>query len=95
MFPGIRFLGSIMDYFWKLWLGQSLTLSADIARALSFNRDYIDIYSNSWGSTDNGSALAGPEPVEQRAFLDGVKLVSMLDTLYLFPAEKNKTPSQT
>lgn len=30
------------------------------ARALSFNRDYVDIYSASWGPDDNGMVVDGP-----------------------------------
>lgn len=43
------------------------------ARALSFNRDYIDIYSNSWGPYDHGGSFGGPEPLSRQALKEGVE----------------------
>jgi len=40
----------LMDYFICLWQ----------ARALSYNRQHIDIYSASWGPDDNGKTVDGP-----------------------------------
>lgn len=45
------------------------------ARAFSFNRDHIDIYSNSWGINDDGTWLKGPEPYAMKALKDGVEKV--------------------
>lgn len=43
------------------------------ARALSFRSDYIDIYSSSWGVTDDGKSLGGPGPLASQAFVDSVR----------------------
>ncbi|MAJ19226.1 MAG: hypothetical protein CMA06_05240 [Euryarchaeota archaeon] len=45
------------------WAGDSTE-----ADALSFENDDIDIYSNSWGPSDDGSTLAGPGPLTLAAF---------------------------
>lgn len=41
--------------------------------ALSFNRDYIHIYSASWGPTDDGKTMEGPGKYATKAFIDGVR----------------------
>lgn len=51
------------------------TIDTRDARSLSFNRDYIDIYSNSWGTTDNGKLLGGPGQHTMEALRDGVTKV--------------------
>ena len=38
-------------------LGEGLT-DAVKAKGLGFRRDYVDIYSNSWGPEDNGHGVA-------------------------------------
>ena len=43
------------------------------AKAISFNRDYIDIYSASWGPDDDGKTIDGPGPLAKLALADGVK----------------------
>ncbi len=43
------------------------------AKALSFNRNHIDIYSASWGPDDNGKTVDGPGPLARMALEDGVK----------------------
>ena len=45
------------------------------ASALSFNRDYIDIYSASWGPDDDGKTVDGPGHLALKAIEDGVKYV--------------------
>jgi hypothetical protein len=45
------------------------------AKSLSYNRDHIDIYSASWGPTDNGEQLDGPDSLAEQALKDGVKYV--------------------
>ena len=35
------------------------------AEALGFNRDYIDIYSCSWGPSDDGKTVEGPRQTGQ------------------------------
>ncbi|RUS73146.1 hypothetical protein EGW08_019088 [Elysia chlorotica] len=43
------------------------------AEAISFNRDYIDIYSASWGPSDDGSTMEGPRHLALGALMDGVR----------------------
>ena len=43
------------------------------ARAISFNRDHIDIYSASWGPDDDGMTVDGPGPLAKTALEDGAK----------------------
>ena len=47
------------------------------ASALSFHRDQVDIYTNSWGPNDDGKTVAGPKTNMLNAFEDGVKVVSI------------------
>ena len=47
------------------------------ARAISFNRDHIDIYSASWGPDDDGRTVDGPGPLAKKALEDGA-IVSQL-----------------
>ena len=49
---------------------------ADEARALSYAKNYIDIYSNSWGPTDRGFEVAGPGHLTQRALQNGAEKVT-------------------
>ena len=51
--------------------------STDIAEggALSHKNDMIDIYSNSWGPSDNGCFVSGPEQEARMALEMGVKEV--------------------
>lgn len=43
--------------------------------SLSFNRNYIDIYSGSWGPEDTGTAYEGPGPLAEKALKRGVTTV--------------------
>lgn len=54
------------------------------AKALSYERDYIDIYSNSWGPDDKGFEVVGPDRLTQLALKDGAEKVKneMFFTLY-------------
>ena len=45
------------------------------AAAFKFNRDYIDIYSNSWGPYDRGFGIEGPGNATQHALKDGAREV--------------------
>lgn len=45
------------------------------ATALSYNRDYIDIYSASWGPDDDGKTVDGPGFLALKAIEDGIKYV--------------------
>jgi subtilisin family serine protease len=40
--------------------------------SLSFSPQHVDIYSSSWGPTDNGRTVDGPARLAKKAFLDGV-----------------------
>lgn len=48
----------------------------DVTEALSLNHNLanVDIYTNSWGLSD-GFGYAGPGPVTENAFYDGVTKV--------------------
>ena len=52
------------------------------ATALSYNRDYIDIYSASWGPDDDGKTVDGPGYLALKAIEDGIKYVSITFILW-------------
>jgi hypothetical protein len=63
IFPGVRMLdGRVTD---KVE-----------AESLSLNPQYIDIYSASWGPSDDGTTVEGPGTLATAAFLNGIKKVS-------------------
>lgn len=43
------------------------------AESLSLNPQYIDIYSASWGPSDDGTTVEGPGTLATAAFLNGIK----------------------
>jgi len=45
------------------------------AEALEFKREYIDIYSNSWGPSDKGFEVEGPGPKTLKALKEGAQKV--------------------
>lgn len=45
--------------------------------ALRYKRKLTDIYSNSWGPSDNGHLVNGPGPMVKRALQQGVKEVRL------------------
>lgn len=45
------------------------------AQALSYNNDYVQIYSNSWGPPDNGFLVQGPGYYSGRTLKEGVSEV--------------------
>ena len=45
------------------------------ALSLSFRRDIVDIYSNSWGPVDSGSQVDGPGTLTAQALEMGVREV--------------------
>lgn len=47
-------------------------------KAFSYERDYIDIYSNSWGPDDRGFKVDGPGPLAQRALESGAEKVTII-----------------
>ena len=46
------------------------------ARSLTYRRDTVDIYSNSWGPYDSGRNVDGPGHMTKMVLEDGVKQVS-------------------
>ena len=48
------------------------------ARALSFNLDHIDIFSASWGPSDDGTTLERPGRLASAAFEKGIREVNSL-----------------
>lgn len=51
------------------------------ASALGHLQQDIDIYSNSWGPTDNGVLVDGPGPLTRAVMENGIKTVSeIIDT---------------
>ena len=51
------------------------------AIALSFNRNYLDIYSNSWGPGDMGFEVDGPGNLTQSVLEKGANAVCSKNTL--------------
>jgi hypothetical protein len=45
------------------------------ASALGHQSNIIDIYSNSWGPSDNGFFVSGPEVLMKRSFVTGTQNV--------------------
>ena len=46
----------------------------NMAKALSFKRQHVDIYSNSWGlDDDDGKTVSGPRPEVEQVLQDGTK----------------------
>jgi len=46
------------------------------AESLSLNPQYIDIYSASWGPSDDGMTVEGPGTLATAAFLNGITKVN-------------------
>ena len=46
------------------------------AASLSHSNDIIEIFSNSWGPSDNGALVEGPGPLVQHVFEGGTSEVS-------------------
>ncbi len=45
------------------------------ASSLSLNPQHIQIYSSSWGPSDDGATIDGPGPLARKAFIDGIQKV--------------------
>jgi hypothetical protein len=58
------------------------------ARALSYNRDHIDIYSASWGPDDNGQSVDGQSHVQYHDFRQKWHKIVDYDTKYGNPCTK-------
>ena len=46
--------------------------------SLHLNPQHIDIYSSSWGPSDNGQTVDGPGRLAKKAFYDGVRMVQLM-----------------
>jgi len=46
------------------------------AEAITYNNQYVDIYSASWGPTDDGRTMEGPHRYCQRALREGITKVT-------------------
>ena len=53
------------------------------ASSLSLNSQHIDIYSSSWGPSDDGTTIDGPGPLAKKAFIDGIEKVQLI-ILYMY-----------
>ena len=51
------------------------------AKAISFNRNHIDIYSASWGPDDDGRTVDGPGPLAKLALEQGNMNMTRLSTI--------------
>ena len=51
------------------------TTDMNEARSLSYRRDIVDIYSNSWGPVDGGLYVKGLGPLTEKTLENGVKKV--------------------
>ncbi len=45
------------------------------ASSLSLNPQHIQIYSSSWGPSDDGATVDGPGSLAKKAFIDGIQKV--------------------
>ena len=61
------------------------------ASSLSLNPQHIDIYSSSWGPTDDGKTVDGPGKLARRAFISGVTKVDL--SLTVNPGLENQPHS--
>lgn len=50
------------------------------AWSLGLKKDYIDIYSSSWGPDDNGCTVDGPGPMAKKAFREGIVILIIIIT---------------
>ena len=53
------------------------------AEALTYNNQYVDIYSASWGPTDDGKTVEGPHRYCERAMYEGVTKVSTVPHFHI------------
>ena len=59
------------------------------AKALMFKKDYIDVYSASWGPRDNGATMEGPSKYTKHALEEGARTVSIIVLSHCLIAWKN------
>lgn len=67
----------------KLLRNNGSTTDVEEAEALSYARDMIDVYSNSWGVTDSGSDVRGPRTLTKLALEMGTREVKRVDNSLL------------
>jgi len=60
----------------RISLEQSLDI--DAAKALGYKNDYIQIYSNSYGPSDRGFLVQGPDKYTLRTLQNGVTKVGAI-----------------
>ena len=53
------------------------------ASSLTHRRDYVDIYSSSWGPDDDGMTVDGPGNMTKQALKEGIRYVSFRPSLHL------------
>lgn len=53
------------------------------AEAVTYNNQYVDIYSASWGPTDDGKTMEGPHRYCHKALEEGVTKVVCLPLILL------------
>ena len=64
-----------------------VTTDAQDASAVSYQRNAIDIYSNSWGPADYGCIVGGPETLTLTALEEGTQSVRLHSLITLEIAE--------
>ncbi len=57
-------------------LGNGLVVDSQEASSLSHERQNIQVYSNSWGPSDDSITVAGPGDLVQQAFFEGISEVN-------------------
>ena len=62
-------------------------------RAFSHQRNYIDIYSNSWGPGDTGIEVIGPGPLAKRALKSGAEEVNECFLIFIAAGDKRNPQS--
>jgi len=70
-----------MVWYGMVWYGAGVRMLDGIvtdlleAEAVTYNNQYVDIYSASWGPTDDGKTVEGPHRYCERALQQGVTKV--------------------
>ena len=50
------------------------------AEAFQFNIDHVDVFSASWGPSDDGKTVEGPGPLAEKALYNGIHNVHGVST---------------
>ena len=74
-------IDKVLFYFVGIRIFDDITRSTDASEAngLSYKKELIDIYSNSWGPGDMGWQVEGPGPLLTKVLADGAQLVCGID----------------